>query len=36
MLGDKRVHARADKIGTIVRSEGGAVAGAAALDALIP
>jgi hypothetical protein len=35
MLGDTRVHARAEEIGAIVRSEGGAVVAAAALDALI-
>lgn len=35
MLGDTRVHARADEVGAIVRSEGGAIAAAAALDALI-
>jgi len=35
MLGDARVHARAGEVGAIVRSEGGAVAAAAALDALI-
>jgi UDP:flavonoid glycosyltransferase YjiC (YdhE family) len=35
MLGDTRVHARADEVGAIVRSEGGAEAAAAALDALI-
>ena len=34
MLGDKRVHARAEDVGAIVRSEGGAVAAAAAVDAL--
>jgi UDP:flavonoid glycosyltransferase YjiC (YdhE family) len=35
MLGDTRVHARAENVGAIVRSEGGAAAAAAALDALI-
>jgi len=35
MLGDTRVHARAESVGAIVRSEGGAAAAAAALDALI-
>ena len=35
MLGDTRVHARAESVGAIVRLEGGAAAAAAALDALI-
>src|SRR5215510_10941002 len=35
MLGDTRVHARAEDVGAIVRAEGGAIAAAAALDALI-
>jgi len=35
MLSDRRVHARAQEVGAIVRSEGGAVTAAAALDALI-
>ena len=34
MLGDTRLHARAEDVGAIVRSEGGAVAAAAAVDAL--
>jgi rhamnosyltransferase subunit B len=34
MLGDTRVHARAQEVGAIVRSEGGAVAAAAAIDAV--
>jgi rhamnosyltransferase subunit B len=34
MLGDTRLHARAGEVGAIVRSEGGAVAAAAAVDAL--
>jgi len=35
MLRDRHVHARAQEVGAIVRSEGGAVTAAAALDALI-
>jgi len=35
MLSDRRIHARATDVGAIVRSEGGALAAAAALDALI-
>jgi UDP:flavonoid glycosyltransferase YjiC (YdhE family) len=34
MLGDTRVHARAEEVGAIVRSEGGAAAAAAAIDAI--
>jgi rhamnosyltransferase subunit B len=34
MLSDRRIHARAEEVGTIVRAEGGAVAAAAAVDAL--
>jgi UDP:flavonoid glycosyltransferase YjiC (YdhE family) len=35
LLSDRRIHARAEDVGAIVRSEGGAVTAAAALDALI-
>jgi UDP:flavonoid glycosyltransferase YjiC (YdhE family) len=35
MLSDTRLHARAQEVGAIVRSENGARAAAAALDALI-
>jgi rhamnosyltransferase subunit B len=35
MLSDSRIHARAEEVGAIVRSEGGAGTAAAALDALI-
>jgi rhamnosyltransferase subunit B len=35
LLSDRRIHARADEVGAIVRSEGGTVTAAAALDALI-
>jgi len=35
LLSDRRIHARAEEVGAIVRSEGGAVTAAAALDALI-
>jgi UDP:flavonoid glycosyltransferase YjiC (YdhE family) len=35
MLGDTQVHARVEEVGAIVRSEGGAVAAAAAVDALV-
>ena len=34
MLNDKRIQARADDVGAIVRAEGGAVAAAAAIDAI--
>jgi len=35
MLSDRRIGARAEEVGAIVRSEGGAVAAAAALDAFV-
>ena len=35
VLSDRRIHARAQEVGVIVRAEGGAVTAAAALDALI-
>jgi len=34
MLSDRRIHARAEEVGAIVRSEGGAVTAAAAIDAV--
>jgi UDP:flavonoid glycosyltransferase YjiC (YdhE family) len=34
ILTDRRIHDRAQEVGAIVRSEGGAVAAAAAVDAL--
>jgi rhamnosyltransferase subunit B len=35
MLSDRRIHVRAEEVGSIVRAEGGAVTAAAALDALV-